>query len=105
MNCNKDERCLYIAKEYAKAESELEENFKLLKNEMTDINDKIVELKVPDDYLGSKVINELSKIKDNIESDIKNIDITKPQVIDFVLNKQNEHQNHYNNWLLNKEKD
>ncbi len=105
MSCNKDEFCKNIVNEYATATGKLNSSFAKLKSEMNDIGNEINGVTVPNDYLGGKVSEKLAQIKCNFDSDKANVESAESSIISFVNDKKNEHQQHYDDWLLKKDDD
>ena len=99
MACNRDRNCRNIANNYRHAKEELQRGFSTLKNSVSDISEELSELVVPNDYLGGKITEKLSKINLDFQDDINSIQSVESAVIAFASNKQNEHQRHYVDWL------
>ena len=99
MGCNKDSNCLNIySKVYPNAKDSIGSSISTIKGELNDIESKLNELFIPNDYLGSKVKEQLKEISINLQEDESSLDSLKKSINTFVDTQIKTHKGHYDNW-------
>ena len=99
MGCSKDSNCLNLySKVYPSAKDTIDSSINTIKGELSDIETTLSELIVPDDYLGTKVQEQLAEICASFEEDESSIASLESGINTFVNSKIQEHKQHYANW-------
>lgn len=99
MGCSRDSNCLKISKiVYPSLEGDIDASTSNINNQIEAIIDSLSALYIPDDYLGNKVKENLSEICEGLTSDRESIDSFSSSIDNFISQKINEHEGHYNAW-------
>lgn len=99
MACNRDSNCYTIySKEYPEAKAAIDNSLNTIDAELTSIEEKLMELEIPEDYLGEKVKREIEEILSQFTEDQESLKDTKTKIDSFISTQIGVHKSHYEHW-------
>lgn len=104
MSCSKDSNCLKISNDYDNYMSEIFHNGTNITNKLSDVSSSLSLFDIPNDYIGSKVMNKISQIDSLLANDSENTNGMINNINAFASLKSEEHLKHYKEWQIMQER-
>lgn len=99
MACGKNQGCLNITNNvYPGLQVEINSSINNITTNINEIVSELGSLVIPEDYLGTKVTEELDEICSNLSNDVLEVNSVGRSINNFISLKKEEHQKHYRQW-------
>ena len=95
--CDK-KHCNAIVLDYESKKGQIAGKLSSMKSDISNITSELNSLSVPDDYIGSKVVEKIKSITTDLSTSEASVESFKGTVNSYIQGRQAIHAEHYEKW-------